>query len=138
MEAGPGLLLFKRSPWVVQAIPEQGVESLGGALSLNLSGLFAADQDDALSYTAESSDPALASVEVFRGVLSIGPNGEGLDGLVTVRVTATDSDGLEAEHSFTVEVSPQSRRFGSGWRLGWLTGASTPSAEAAPAGDERE
>ena len=132
VEAGPGLLLFKRPPWVVQAIPEQGVESLGGALSLNLSGLFAADQDDALSYTAESSDPALASVEVFRGVLSIGPNGEGLDGLVTVRVTATDSDGLEAEHSFTVEVSPQSRRFGSGWRLGWLLGAPSPSAGAAP------
>ena len=138
VEAGPGLLLFKRPPWVVQAIPEQGVESLGGALSLNLSGLFAADQDDALSYTAESSDPALASVEVFRGVLSIGPNGEGLDGLVTVRVTATDSDGLEAEHSFTVEVSPPSRRFGSGWRLGWLTGASTPSAEATPLDGEPE
>ena len=138
VEVGPGLLLFKRPPWVVQAIPEQGVESLGGALSLNLSGLFAADQDDALSYTAESSDPALASVEVFRGVLSIGPNGEGLDGLVTVRVTATDSDGLEAEQSFLVEVSPPSRRFSRGWRLGWLTGASTPSAEAAPAGDERE
>ena len=132
VEAGPSLLLFKRPPWVVQAVPEQGVESLGGPLSLNLAGLFAADGDDALSYAAESSDPALASVAVSGGVLSIEPNGEGLEGFVTVTLTATDSDGLEAVQSFTVEVSPQSRRFGSGWRLGWLLGAPAPSAEAAP------
>ena len=138
VEAGPSLLLFKRPPWVVRAVPEQGVESLGGALSLNLAGLFAADGGDALSYTAESSDPALAAVNVSRGVLSIEPNGEGLDGLVTVRVTATDSDGLIVEQSFLVEVSPQSRRFGRGWRLGWLMGAAAPSAEVAPLGGERE
>ena len=130
VEAGPGLLLFKRPPWVVQAIPGQGVESLGGPLSLALSGLFAADGGDALSYAAESSDPALATVRVSEGVLSIEPNGEGLEGLVTVRVTATDSDGLIVDQSFLVEVSPPSRRFGRGWRLGWLTGASAPSAEA--------
>ena len=130
VEAGPGLLLFKRQPWVVQAVPGQGVESLSGALSLDIAGLFAADRDDALTYSAESSDPALASVKVSGGVLSIEPNGEGLEGFVTVTLTATDSDGLEAVYSFTVEVSPQSRRFGSGWRLGWLMGASAPSAEA--------
>ena len=136
VEAGPGLLLFKRAPQVVQAVPEQGVESLGGALSLNLAGSFAADGDDALTYSAESSDPALASVEVSGGVLSIEPNDEGLEGFVTVRLTATDSDGLEVEHSFTVEVSPPARSFGSGWRLGWLTGAPVPAAEAAPVSGE--
>ena len=120
LEAGPGLLLFKRAPWVVQAVPEQGAESLGGALELNLAGFFAADRDDALSYRAESSDPALASVRVSGGVLSIEPNGEGLTGLVWVRLTATDSDGLAVQQSFTVEVSPPPRQFGSGWRLGWL------------------
>ena len=138
VEAGPGLLLFKRPPWVVQAVPEQGVESLGGALLLDLAGLFSSDRDDALSYAAASSDPALASVEVSGGVLSIEPNGEGLEGLVTVRVTATDTDGLVVEQSFLVEVSPQSRRFGRGWRLGWLLGTPSPSAEAAPAGGEPE
>ena len=132
LEAGAGLLLFKRLPAVVQAVPEQGVESLGGALSLGLAGFFAADRDDALSYRAESSDPALASVRVSGGVLSIEPNGEGLTGLVWVRVTATDSDGLAVEQSFTVEVSPPPQQFGGGWRLGWLTGAPAPSAEAAP------
>ena len=120
VEAGPRLLLFKRPPWVVQAVPEQGVESLGGALSLDLAGLFSADGGDALSYAAESSDLALASVNVSGGVLSIEPNGEGLDGLVTVRVTATDSDGLAVEQSFLVEVSPPARRFSRGWRLGLL------------------
>ena len=122
LEAGAGLLLFKRAPRAVQAVPEQGVESLGDALSLDLAGFFAADGDDALAYSAESSDPALASVQVSGGVLSIEPNGEGLEGLVTVTLTAADSDGLEAEQSFTVEVSPPTRSFGSGWRLGWLTG----------------
>ena len=137
VEAGPGLLLFKRPPWVVQAVPEQGVESLGGALSLDLAGLFAAD-GGGLSYAAESSDPALASVAVSGGVLSIEPNGEGLEGFVMVRLTATDSDGLIVEQSFLVEVSPPSRRFGRGWRLGWLTGASAPAGKAAPLGGERE
>ena len=129
LEAGAGLLLFKRAPWVVQAVPEQGVESLGGALELNLAGFFAADRDDALSYRAESSDPALASVNLSGSVLSIEPNDEGLEGFVRVTLTATDSDGLEAEQSFTVEVSPPPQQFGSGWRLGWLTGAPAPSAE---------
>ena len=138
VEAGPGLLLFKRAPWVVQAVREQGVESLGGALSLDLAGFFAADGGDALAYSAESSDPALASVSVSGGVLSIEPNDEGLEGFVTVRLTATDSDGLTVQQSFTVEVSPSARSFGSGWRLGWLTGAPAPSAEAAPAGGEPE
>ena len=138
VEAGPGLLLFKRPPRVVQVVSEQGVESLGGALSLYLAGFFAADGDDALTYSAESSDPALASVEVSGGVLSIEPNGEGLEGFVRVTLTATDSDSLEAEQSFTVEVSPPARRFGRGWRLGLLMGAAATSAEAAPAGGERE
>ena len=138
VETGPGLLLFKRPPRVVQVVPEQGVESLGEALSLDLSGFFAADGDDALTYSAESSDPALASVEVSGGVLVVEPNGEGLEGFVRVTLTATDSDGLEAEQSFTVEVSPPSRRFGRGWRLGLLMSAPVPSAEAAPAGVEPE
>ena len=138
VEAGSRLLLFKRPPWVAQAIPGQGVESLDDALSLDLAGFFAADGDDALTYSAESSDPTLASVNVFEDVLSIEPNGQGLEGFVTVTLTATDSDGLEAEHSFTVEVSPPSRRFGRGWRLGLLMGAPAPSAEAVPAGGEPE
>ena len=135
VEAGSRLLLFKRPPWVAQAIPGQGVESLDDALSLDLAGFFAADGDDALTYSAESSDPALASVSVSGGVLVVEPNGEGLEGFVRVTLTATDSDGLEAEQSFTVEVSPPSRRFSRGWRLGLLMGAPVP-AEDVPLGAE--
>ena len=138
VEAGSRLLLFKRPPWVAQAIPGQGVESLDNALSLDLAGFFGADGDDALTYSAESSDPTLASVNVSGDVLSIEPNGQGLEGFVTVTLTATDSDGLEVEHSFTVEVSPPSWRFSRGWRLGLLMGAPAPSAEAVPAGGEPE
>ena len=135
-EAGPGLLLFKRPPRVVRAVPGQAVESLGGALALDLSEFLAADGGDVLSHSAESSDPALASVSVSGGVLSIEPNGEGLEGLVTVTVTATDSDGLAVEHRFTVAVSAAARPFARGWRLGWMAGAPAPAAEAAPPGAE--
>ncbi len=135
-EAGPGLLLFKRPPRVVRAVPGQAVESLGGALALDLSEFLAADGGGALAYSAESSDPALASVSVSGGVLSIEPNGEGLEGLVTVTVTATDSDGLAVEHRFTVAVSAAARPFARGWRLGWMAGAPAPAAEAAPPGAE--
>ena len=135
-EAGPGLLLFKRPPRVVRAVPGQAVESLGGALALDLSEFLAADGGDVLSHSAESSDPALASVSVSGGVLSIEPNGEGLEGLVTVTVTATDSDGLTVEHRFTVAVAAAARPFARGWRLGWMAGAPAPAAEAAPQGAE--
>ena len=135
-EAGPGLLLFKRPPRVVRAVPGQAVESLGGALALDLSEFLAADGGGALAYSAESSDPALASVSVSGGVLSIEPNGEGLEGLLTVTVTATDGDGLAVEHRFTVAVSAAARPFARGWRLGWMAGAPVPAAEAAPQGAE--
>ena len=135
-EAGPGLLLFKRPPRVVRAVPGQAVESLDGALALDLSEFLAADGGGALAYSAESSDPALASVSVSGGVLSIEPNGEGLEGLVTVTVTATDSDGLAVEHRFTVAVAAAARPFARGWRLGWMVGAPAPAAEAAPQGAE--
>ena len=135
-EAGPGLLLFKRPPRVVRAVPGQAVESLGGALALDLSEFLAADGGEVLAYSAESSDPALASVSVSGGVLSIEPNGEGLEGLVTVTVTATDSDGLAVEHRFTVAVAAAARPFARGWRLGWMAGAPAPAAEAAPQGAE--
>ena len=103
---------------------------MGDVLSMGLSGFFSADGDDVLSYAAESSDPALASVMVSGEVLVVEPNDDGLEGLVTVKVTATDSDGLEIEHSFRVDVSPPSQRFGRGWRLGWLTSTSAPSGKA--------
>ena len=92
-------------------------------MAIDLAEFFEADGGEALSYAAESSDPSLASVSVEGGILIVTPNGEGLEGFVTATVTATDADGLTAQASFEVEVLPESRRFASGWRLGWLKGA---------------
>ena len=63
------------------------------------------------------------------GVLRVLPNGDGLEGFVTVTVTATDADGLSAEASFEVEVLPEARPFSRGWRLLWLTGGA-PASDA--------
>ena len=128
--AGPGLLLFKRPPRLVRAVPDLEAESLGGAASLDLAEFFEADGGEELTWAAESSDASLASARVEGGVLRVLPNGEGLEGLVTVTITATDADGLSAEASFVVEVLPEARPFSRGWRLLWLTGASAPAADA--------
>ena len=128
--AGPGLLLFKRPPRLVRAVPGLEAESLGGAASLDLAEFFKADGGEELTWAAESSDASLASARVEGGVLRVLPNGEGLEGFVTVTVTATDADGLSAEASFVVEVLPEARPFSRGWRLLWLTGASAPAADA--------
>ena len=128
--AGPGLLLFKRPPRLVRAVPGLEAESLGGAASLDLAEFFEADGGEELTWAAESSDASLASARVEGGVLRVLPNGEGLEGFLTVTVTATDADGLAAEASFVVEVLPESRPFSRGWRLLWLTGASAPAADA--------
>ncbi len=128
--AGPGLLLFKRPPRLVRAVPGLEAESLGGAASLDLAEFFKADGGEELTWAAESSDASLASARVEGGVLRVLPNGDGLEGFVTVTVTATDADGLSAEAAFEVEVLPESRPFSRGWRLLWLTGASAPAADA--------
>ena len=109
--AGPGLLLFKRPPRLVRAVPGLEAESLGGAVGIDLAEFFKADGGEELIWAAESSDASLASARVEGGVLRVLPNGEGLEGLVTVTVTATDADGLAAEASFAVEVLPESRPF---------------------------
>ena len=125
--AGPGLLLFKRPPRLVRAVPGLEAESLGGAASLDLAEFFKADGGEELTWAAESSDASLASARVEGGVLRVLPNGEGLEGLVTVTITATDADGLAAEASFEVEVLPEARPFPRGWRLLWLTGGAPAS-----------
>ena len=133
--AGAELLLFKRSPWAAQPIPQQGAKSLNGPMDLSLVGFFAADRDE-LTCSAESGEPQLAAVSVEGGRLRIEPNGAGESGRVTITVTATDSDGVSAAQRFTLEVSPPRRPFGRGWRLDWLAGAERLAAEDAPAGGE--
>ncbi len=111
------------APRLVRAVPGLEAESLGGAVGINLAEFFKADSGEGLTYAAESSDASLASVRVEGGVLRVLPNGDGLEGFLTVTVTATDADGLSAEASLQVEVLPEAHPFSHGWRLGWMAGA---------------
>ena len=65
--------------------------------------LFVDPEGDALTYSAESSDPSVADVSIAGSVLGISANALGA---AVVTVTATDPGGLSASVSFDVTVLP--------------------------------
>ena len=94
-----------RGPGVVGTIRERVVE-LRGVLSVDVSSHFADPDGDDLVFSAVSSRPGIASVNVSRSVVTV--NGLAL-GTATVTVTARDDEGLAAEQRFTVRVRPRNR-----------------------------
>ena len=92
----------------VNEAPEVGVEiadeEMGiGSEEIDLSDKFSdPDAGDTLSYTAESSDEGVATVEVSGGVLTITTVALGS---TEVTVTATDTGRLTAAQTFTVTVA---------------------------------
>ena len=68
---------------------------------LDVSPYFADPDGDSLIYTAEATDPGVASVSTIGSIVSIGPVGPGH---TTVVVTAQDPSGLAAEQRIGVEV----------------------------------
>ena len=74
----------------------------GGAVGLDLSERFSDPDGDSLDFAAESSNPAIAAVEVDGAALTV----RGLvPGSAEVTVTATDPDGESAAQAFTVTVT---------------------------------
>lgn len=89
-----------RPPVANGTIPAQ-VVNVGESVTVGLSGFFSDPDGDDLSYSAESSNSAVAAVAISQGsavVTGVSP------GDATMTVTAFDGDGLSAQQSFPVHV----------------------------------
>ena len=82
--------------------------------------LYFEDPDgDKLTYSAMTSSAGVATVNIFDGLLTITPSGEGR---AMVTVTARDTDGLSAIQAVDVTVeSLDFFRWAGGWRLKLLS-----------------
>ncbi|WP_420464386.1 Ig-like domain-containing protein [Candidatus Palauibacter sp.] len=95
-----------RAPEAVRSIPPVGLAA-GDDATFEVSSYFNDPDGDALSYAAESSDVAVASVSVSGAALTI----TGVaPGTATVTVTARDPEGLSASQNVDVTVSDGSNR----------------------------
>ena len=109
------LVLFKEAPMATSPVPAREVLP-GGPDRLDLARLFTSAAGDLLTYTAMSSDPALATVKVHGSILTIEPNEDGEEGVVAITVTATDSDGLTVTLVFNASIEPEVPSPLRGWR----------------------
>ena len=91
-----------RAPEAVGTLPDQTVEA-GQTATLAVSSYFRDPDGDALTYTVASSAPAVISVAMSGGTLTMVGVAEGA---ATVTVTARDPAGLAAAQSIGVTVTP--------------------------------
>ena len=102
--AGKALVLFE-----IPQAPVQPPATMRGAdvVRIELVDLFPDAQGEHPAYAAESSDPALASVTVRDGVLTLVAGEPGGEGVVTITVTATGRDGSITTRTFSVTIRPR-------------------------------
>ena len=89
-----------QAPLVTGTIPAQTVP-VGQMATVDVSGYFSDPDGDALSYAAESSDAAVASVSISGATLSVSAVARGT---ATITVTASDPGGLSARQGFAATV----------------------------------
>ena len=95
-----------RAPETVGSIPALEV-FVGESRGVEVTPYFTDPDGETLSYSAETSDEAVATVEVSRDSVVVSGVRQGL---VTITVTATDPGGLSARQSFEVAVPNRSPR----------------------------
>ena len=89
-----------RAPQPQGNIPDESLEA-GSEVTTDLSDFFTDPDEDDLTFTAESSDPTVATAALSANHLTT----TAVDtGTATITVTATDPGGLNATQSFTVAV----------------------------------
>lgn len=93
---------INHAPEVVRTLPAVGVELGTVSKTVQLADVFADSDGDMLTYTTESSDPAVVEASVQGNILTL--NLKNVVGSATVTVKATDPAGTDAETTFTVKV----------------------------------
>ena len=115
LPAGERLVLFSRPP---RALPASVPEALfGDSLRLPLMSLVEPGEPSGeLSWSASSSNPAVARARIADGLLLVEPEPDA-EGSVVVEATATDASGQSVTVAFDVEVEFFWRpRPAAGWR----------------------
>ena len=90
-----------RAPMAVGEIAARTITA-GDSVTVDVSGNFSDPDDDDLTYTADPSDDAVATVSVSGAMVTVAGVAAGS---ATVTVTATDPGGLSATQTFDVTVS---------------------------------
>ena len=92
-----------RPPSLVFPYPVEPIEyTVGQSSEDELNGRFTDPDGDDLTFSAESSDPSIASERVSGSTLIV--TAQSVGGPITITVTATDPEGLSASGSFQVVV----------------------------------
>ena len=91
----------KEAPTVASPIADIGSLEAGASQQISLSGVFTDADGDALTYSAASSDTAVATTTVSGGSLTVTAQQAGT---ATITVTARDTDGNQVSDTFDVTV----------------------------------
>lgn len=97
----PVITVANAAPVVDNAIPDQGLSVNGNPESFDLGTVFSDPENDPLTFTAESSNPAVVTTGINGNTLMITP---GAPGNATISVTATDDLEAATTDQFAVNV----------------------------------
>ena len=98
---GRGAWRLDAGPQVAARIADQTLEVAGGAIAVDLAGVFAGVDTEDLTYSVESGNAAIATASIDGEQVMVTPNAAGE---VILRVTATNAAGLSAVTTFTVTI----------------------------------
>ena len=93
------------APVAVNTIADQDLLLEGGAFGVDASRYFSDANGDELTYTAVSSDTAVATISLLEPSVTVNQVGVGT---ATITITATDPGDLSATQSFSVTVTANS------------------------------